>query len=147
MKLNSLTIRETMQGLRAKKFSSFELTKACLEQLKVINPQINACKTIVEEEALKQARVADEIIKSGTKLSLMGIPFTMKDAYITNRIKTTASSKVLENYIPVYSATVYRKLRDQHAILLAKDNCDAWGHGSSTENSDYGPTKNPWNLD
>lgn len=78
-------------------------------------------------------------------LPLAGIPFSMKDTYCTKGIRTTASSKVLENFIPPYNATVYQRLLDAGAVLIGKTNCDAWGHGSSTENSDFKITKNPWN--
>ena len=80
-------------------------------------------------------------------LPLAGIPFSMKDTYCTKGVRTTASSKILENFIPPYNATVYQRLLDAGAILVGKTNCDAWGHGSSTENSDYKITKNPWNTD
>lgn len=145
MKLNELTIKEAKEGLKTKKFSSVELTKACLEQIKKHNKSLNAFITVTEKEALEQAKAADELISSGQDLPLLGIPFSMKDVYSTKGIKTTAGSKVLENYIPVYNSTVYQKLINAGAVLLGKTNCDAWGHGASTENSDFGATKNPWN--
>lgn len=146
MKLNELTIKEAKDGLKAKKFSSVEITKACLEQIKKHNPSLNAFITVTEKEALESAKKADELISGGQDLPLLGIPFSMKDIYSTKGIKATAASKVLENYIPVYNATVYQKFLDAGAILLGKTNCDAWGHGTSTENSDFGATKNPWNA-
>ncbi len=145
LKLNELTIKQAKEGLKTKKFSSVELTKACLEQIKKYNQDLNAFITVTEKEALEQAAKADDLISNGQNLPLLGIPFSMKDVYSTKRVKTTAGSKVLDNYIPVYSSTVYQKLIDAGAILLGKTNCDAWGHGASTENSDFGPTKNPWN--
>lgn len=151
MKLNQLTIKEAREGLRIKKFSSFELTTACLEQIKKLNPQINAYITVCEKEAIDAARKADEEINHTPSATshkpLLGIPFSMKDIYSTKGIKTTAGSKILENYIPPYNATVYQKLIDADAILIGKTNCDAFGHGSSTENSDFGTTKNPWNKE
>lgn len=146
MDLHTLSIQEASEGLTKKEFSSVELTKACLGQIKKTNPLIHANLTISEDKALSQAKTADEILKNGESNPLLGIPFTMKDTYCTEDIRTTASSKILEHYIPVYSSEVYLRLRNKHAILLAKDNCDAWGHGASTENSDFGVTKNPWNL-
>lgn len=141
--MNDLTLKEALDGLKAKKFSSVELTKACLDRIKKINPKLNAYLTVCEEEALKAAERADKL----SDLPLLGVPFSMKDVYSTKGIRTTAGSKVLENYIPVYNATVYQKLIDAGAVLLGKTNCDAWGHGASTENSDFGVVKNPWNLD
>lgn len=147
MNLNQLTIKEAREGLQQKKFSSVELTKACLKRIKEADGKINAFVTVCEKEALKAAEHADKLIAQGEEKPLLGIPFSMKDVYSTKGIRTTASSKVLENYIPLYNSTVYQRLIDAGTILLGKTNCDAWGHGASTENSDFGPTKNPWNIE
>lgn len=151
MELYELTIKEAREGLRAEKFSSHELVSACLERIKKLNSKLNAFLTVCEKEALASARQADKIINH-TPLTidhkpLLGIPFSMKDIYSTKGIRTTAGSKVLEGYIPVYNATVYERLLQVGAVLLGKTNCDAWGHGGSTENSDFGVVKNPWNLE
>ena len=147
MKLNELTIKEAKEGLKAKKFSSVELTKACLEQIKKYNKDLNAFITVTEKEALEQAKKADELISNDQDLPLLGIPIALKDLFSTKGVKTTAASKVLENYIPPYDATVVRKLKEAGAVIVGKTNLDAWAHGSSGENSDFGPTKNPWNKD
>lgn len=152
MLLNELTITEAREGLRQKKFSSIELTKACLERIEQVNGKINAYITVVKDQALEQAKKADEIlsnitIEQSNNYPILGVPFSMKDVYSTKGVQTTAGSKVLEGYIPPYNATVYQKLIDAGAVLLGKTNCDAWGHGASTENSDFGPTRNPWNTD
>ena len=151
MNLNELTITEAQEGLRQKKFSSVELTKACLEQIKVVEPKINAFVTVTKREALEQAKKADQTINSGTieqwnNLPLLGIPLAIKDNFNTTGVKTTASSKVLDEYIPPYDATVVAKLKDAGMVMVGKTNMDAWAHGSSTETSDYGTTKNPWNT-
>lgn len=143
MKLNNLTIKKARQGLAKKQFSSVELVNACLKQIKKRN--LNAFITVCEKEALEKAKEADELINAGQDLPLLGIPIAAKDIFSTKGIKTTASSKVLENYIPEYDATVITKLKDAGAIIIGKTNCDAWAHGSSGENSDFGPAKNPWN--
>lgn len=140
--MNDLTLKDALEGLREKKFSSVELTKACLERIKKVQPLINAFITVCEKEALAAAERADKL----NGLPLLGVPFSMKDVYSTEGIRTTAGSKVLENYIPPYNSSVYQKLIDAGAVLLGKTNCDAWGHGASTENSDFGVVKNPWNL-
>jgi aspartyl-tRNA(Asn)/glutamyl-tRNA(Gln) amidotransferase subunit A len=146
MNLNNLTLKKAKNGLKSKQFSSLELTKACLEQIKKTDSKINAFVTVSENEALKQANFADNAIKDGIDLPLLGIPIAVKDNFSTQNIKTTASSKVLENYIPPYDATVIKKLKEAGMVLIGKTNMDAWAHGSSTETSDFGPTKNPWNT-
>lgn len=140
--MNNLTLTKALDGLKKRKFSSVELTKTCLARIKKIQPLTNAFITVCEDEALKAAQRSDKL----EGLPLLGVPFSMKDVYSTEDIRTTAGSKVLENYVPPYSSTVYQKLLDAGAVLLGKTNCDAWGHGASTENSDFGVVKNPWNL-
>src|SRR3989344_3851154 len=141
--LSQLTIKEAQEGLKEKKFSSVELTGACLNQIEKHNPDINAFLTI-NEQALDQAKEADEERENASNLPLLGIPIALKDMYLTKGLRTTAASHVLENYIPKYDATVVRKLKEAVAVILGKTNLDAWAHGSSGENSDFGPTKNPW---
>lgn len=146
MNLNHLTIKQAKEGLKKKEFSSLELTKSCLEAIKKNNQSINVFITISEKEALEQAKKADLLLKNNQDLPLLGVPISLKDLYLTKGIKTTAASKVLADYIPQYDATVVRKLKNAGAVILGKTNCDAWAHGSSGENSDFGSTKNPWNL-
>jgi len=150
MKLNELTIKEAREGLKSKKFSSVELTTDCLEQIKKYNITLNVFITITEKEALEQAKKADKQLNNGTieqlnNCSLLGIPIALKDLFTTKAVKTTAASHVLKDYIPSYDATVVRKLKNAGAVIIGKTNLDAWGHGGSGENSDFGPTKNPWN--
>lgn len=145
--MNNLTIKEALDKLSKKEISSVELTKACLEQIKKYNSEINAFITVDEKGALEQAEKADAKRKNGSSAPLLGIPMAVKDLFSTKGLKTTAASKVLENYISQYDATVVKKLKDAGAVFLGKTNLDAWGHGSSGENSDFGPTKNPWNKE
>lgn len=145
MKLSRMTLIQARQGLKEKKFSSVELVKDCLENIKKRNLNLNAFITVCQNEALTQAKRADELIKDGQNLPLSGVPIAVKDIFCTKGIRTTAASKVLDNYIPEYDATVVRKLKDAGAIIIGKTNLDAWAHGSSGENSDFGATKNPWN--
>ncbi len=147
MKLNELTIKEAQEGLRNKKFTSVELTKACLDRIKERNVELNAFITVCEETALKEAQNADEMLVEGKIFPLTGIPFAVKDAICTAGVRSTGAAKVLDNYIPPYDATVIKKIREQGGVLLGKNNCDAFGHGASNENSMYGPVKNPINLD
>ncbi len=146
MGINELTITEAREGLRERKFSSVELTKACLERIKTVEPKISAFVTVSEEQALKQAKKADALLLQGEKKPLLGIPLSIKDNFCTKDIRTTASSKILDDFIPPYDATVVARLKNAGMIILGKTNLDAWAHGSSTETSDYGTTKNPWNI-
>ncbi len=144
--LNTLTIKESLDGLKSKKYSSAELTKACLDQIEKHNSSINAFIT-VNKSAIDDAKKADESRANGSNSSLLGIPIALKDMYLTKGLKTTAASNVLRNYIPQYDAAVVRKLKDAGAVILGKLNHDAWAHGGSGDNSDFGPTKNPWNRE
>lgn len=146
MNLNELTIKKVLDGLKKKEFSSVELTKACVDRINSVEGKINAFVTTQEEEALEQAKRADEKIKSSADIPLLGVPFVIKDNFCTKGVRTTASSKVLDNFIPPYDATVVSKLKSAGIVVLGKTNMDAWAHGSSTETSDYGATKNPWDL-
>jgi aspartyl-tRNA(Asn)/glutamyl-tRNA(Gln) amidotransferase subunit A len=147
MKLNELTIKEAKKGLEGGKFSSVELTKACLNRIKQADSKIKAFITVCEKEALETAQKADEFFGKDVKKPLLGIPIAVKDLFLTKGIRTTAGSKVLENYFPQYDSTVVRRLKEAGAIIVGKTNLDAWGHGSSGENSDFFPTKNPWNFE
>jgi len=149
MKLNELTITQAVEGLKKKKFSCLELTKACLKRIKQVDGKINAFITVCEQEALKEAAEKSGYIKENgypEEKLLFGIPVAVKDNFCTKGTKTTASSKVLENFIPPYDAAVVSKLKSAGAIVIGKTNMDAWAHGSSTETSDFFTTKNPWNL-
>ncbi len=145
MNYEKLSLSELRQKLDSKEISSVELTKYFLDRIKQQNPDLNAFITITEEEALRQAQDADEFMASeGQNFPLTGIPFAAKDLFCTHGIKTTAASKILENYIPPYDSTVISKLKDQKAVLLGKTNLDQFAHGSSGETSYFGATKNPW---
>src|SRR3989344_9592808 len=145
MSFEYLSLSELRKLLDEKKVSSVELTKYFLARIKKHNPELNAFLTVTEEEALKQAKEADEFIASpGENPFLCGIPYAAKDLFCTKGVRTTAASKILDNYIPPYDATVIKKLKDQKAVLLGKTNLDQFAHGSSGETSAFGPAKNPW---
>lgn len=147
MKLHELSITEAKEGLKKKEFSSIELTNACLAQIKATEPKLNAFVTVTKERALGNAKEADELLANGDDKPLLGIPLAIKDNNSTKDVKTTASSNVLKDYIPPYNATLIDRLDNAGYVLLGKTNMDAWAHGSSTETSDFGPTKNPWNTE
>lgn len=147
MSFEHLELSELRHELDTKKVSSVELTEYFLARIEKLNPELNAFVTITREEALRQAREADEYIASaGVNPPLCGIPFAAKDLFCTKGVRTTASSKILDQYIPPYDATVIAKLKEQKAVLVGKTNLDQFAHGSSTETSAYGPTKNPWDT-
>lgn len=147
MDLQSLTIKSAKEGLRKKGFSSVELTKAYLERIREIDKKLNAFITVDEKGALEQAAGADEHLAIGDNRPLLGIPIALKDLFVTKNLRTSAGSKVLDNYIPQYDGTVVNLLKNAGSVILGKTNCDAWAHGSSGENSDFGPTKNPYNIE
>ncbi len=140
------TIKELRGALDKKEISAVELARFFLERIKKFDKQLNAFITVTEEEALKQAKEADEAIAAGETDLLTGIPYAAKDMYNTKGIKTTAASKILENYVPVYDATVIERLKKQKAVMLGKTNTDQFAHGGSTETSYFGVTHNPWDL-
>lgn len=146
MNINELTIKECYNGLKKGDFTSVELTQACLAQIKKRNKELNAFISVFEKEALVEAERADEMIKSGKQQILTGIPFCVKDSISTKDGLSTAAAKILSNYVPPFDATVIRKIREQGAVLIGKNNCDTFGHGASNENSMYGPVKNPHDI-
>ncbi|HRN96195.1 MAG TPA: Asp-tRNA(Asn)/Glu-tRNA(Gln) amidotransferase subunit GatA [Candidatus Levybacteria bacterium] len=147
MDTKNLTITEARRKLDAKELSSTELTSAYLSQIEKYDAELNAFITVTRDEALKTAESADKKIADGLTLPLLGIPIALKDIFVTKDTKTTAASNVLKDYIPQFDGTVVSKLKDAGAIILGKTNLDAWAHGSSGENSDFGPTRNPYNTD
>lgn len=145
METKFLTIKEAHAALKKKDYSAVELTKAILENAKKIDKEISAFLTFTENEALAQAEKADKLISSGSEICwLTGIPFGLKDIIVTKDIRTTAASKILENFNPPYNATVYDNLLSVFGVLVGKLNCDEFAMGASTENSAYQETKNPW---
>lgn len=146
MNLNELTIKTAREKLEQGEISAVELTEACLAAIKKLNPELNAVLTVCEQEALNEARAADQRIAAGDQSPLLGIPYLCKDNIMTKGIRTTAASKILESYIAPYDATIIKKLKEAGAVLLGKTNLDEFAHGASTENSAYGPTKNPLDL-
>ena len=141
-----LTIHAAGEGLRRRDFSSVELTRSCLDRIGQVEDRVKSFVTITEKVALEQAEGADRILASGPASPLTGIPMQIKDLICTKGIPTTCSSRMLENYVPVYSATVAEKLFSQGAVLLGKGNMDEFAMGSSCENSAFFPTHNPWDL-
>lgn len=144
-----LTIKETQEGLIDKKFSAVELVDSYLARINKYNKELNVFLTVTEDIAYKKAKEVDDLLsQNNSKIlsdyQLLGVTVAHKDLFLTKGIRTTAGSNVLKDYVPTYSATVVNRLEKAGTIMLGKVNCDAWAQGSSGENSDFGPTQNPW---
>ncbi|HCA67360.1 MAG: Glutamyl-tRNA(Gln) amidotransferase subunit A [Parcubacteria group bacterium GW2011_GWF2_44_17] len=140
-------IRHLHNKLISKEFSATELTKQYLERIEKFDQKICAFLTVTAKSALDQARAVDEKIACGEKIGLLaGLPAAIKDNIATRGVKTTAASRILENYVPPFDATVIELLRARDFVMLGKTNLDEFAHGSSTENSAFWTTRNPWDL-
>ncbi len=146
METNQLTIHEAYRLLKTRQLSSVELTEACLERIHQVEPKVHAFVTITDELALQQARKADKLIAAGKTNPLTGIPALIKDNICTKGVRTTCSSRMLENFVPPYDAAVIEKLNACGVVVLGKANMDEFAMGSSTENSALFTTHNPWDL-
>ncbi len=142
-----LTAHEAHEFLRRREISSVELTESVLRRIEEVEPAVHAYITVTAELALEQAREADERYAAGTATPLTGIPVAVKDVIVTKGVRTTAGSRMLENFIPPFDSHVAERLRRAGAVMVGKANMDEFAMGSSTERSAFGPTRNPWALD
>lgn len=143
---SKLTVTECINLIQDKEVSVTEITELFLERSKEINLKINSLITVCEDSAIKQAKEIDSNFEEYKNKPLLGVPISVKDVISTKNIKTTAGSKILNNYIPPYNAFVVDKLKDAGAIIISKSNCDEFAMGSSNETSFFGPCLNPWDL-
>lgn len=147
MNILKMTALEIATAIKEKKISSVEATQQLINQIEQENEKINAYITVCADEALKRADIVQRQIDRGELTSpLAGVPFAIKDNICTKGVKTTCASKILDNFIPVYDATVITKLKNAGAIIIGKLNMDEFAMGSTSETSYYGITHNPWNL-
>lgn len=145
--MHNLTIAELIKGLQSKEFSSIELTQHFLDRIMTLNPAYNAVITITAENALKTAAVADKRLAAGNAPALCGVPILHKDIFCTRGVRTSCGSKMLDNFIPPYNATVVENFERDGVVVLGKTNMDEFAMGSSNETSFYGAVINPWAVD
>lgn len=147
MALNQLTAHELHEKLKTREITAVELTESVFEHIEEVELQVKGYLTLTKELALEQAAAADRGFQNGNEMpSLAGIPFAIKDVICTKGVRTTCASKILENFVPPYDATVMTKLNQQGVVMIGKTNMDEFAMGSSTENSAYQITHNPWDL-
>jgi len=142
--MHNKTLTELATGLKNKEFSSLELTQTYLQRIKSLDAEINSFITVTEEMALEQAKKADEVIAKNEQTALTGLPLAQKDIFCTKDVRTSCGSKMLDNFISPYDATVIANFKKQHSVMLGKTNMDEFAMGSSNETSWYGPVSNPW---
>ncbi|QOX80163.1 Asp-tRNA(Asn)/Glu-tRNA(Gln) amidotransferase subunit GatA [Trichlorobacter lovleyi] len=147
MELYEQTIHDLQAQLQARQVSSVEITNSFLNRIESTDQSINAFITVTKEQALLDAAAADQRIAAGDCAPLTGIPVALKDIFLTEGVRTTCASKMLDNFIAPYDATAWARIKSQGAVLLGKLNQDEFAMGSSCENSAFGPTRNPWNRE
>ena len=145
--MHTKTIAQLAAGLRNGDYSSEELTRAYLDRIARHDDSLNSFITVSEAEALQQAKAADQRLKAGDSTTLTGIPVAQKDIFCSDGVLTTCGSRMLENFVAPYNATVIEKFNAAGAVMLGKTNMDEFAMGSSNETSYYGPVRNPWNIE
>ncbi len=146
MELHDLTIAQARELLDRRELSAVELTQAMLARIEASEPSLHAYLTVTADQALAQAAAADKLIATGQAGPLTGIPAGIKDVICTQGVRTTCASRILENFVPPFDATLVARLKAAGMVMLGKHNMDEFAMGSSTENSAFGPTHNPWDL-
>jgi len=147
VELQNLTIHQLHELLSKKEVTSKEVTESFLKRIELVDGKVHAYTTLTPELAIKQAKQADENIRQGKLNTLTGIPLAIKDVLCIQGVKTTCGSKILENFIAPYDATVIKKLKEKGVVFIGRTNMDEFAMGSTTETSHFGTTRNPWDLE
>jgi len=147
VELQNLTIHQLHELLSKKEVTSKEVTESVLRRIESVDGKVHAYTTLTPELAIKQATQADENIRQGKLSTLTGIPLAIKDVLCIQGVKTTCGSKILENFIAPYDATVIKKLKEKDVVFIGRTNMDEFAMGSTTETSHFGTTRNPWDLE
>jgi aspartyl-tRNA(Asn)/glutamyl-tRNA(Gln) amidotransferase subunit A len=145
--MHNKSVARLVQGLREKQFSSVEVTRCFLDRIAAHDSRYNCFISVDEESALAAARSADKRLAGGDAVTLTGIPIAHKDIFCTEGMRTSCGSRMLDNFVPPYDATLIQRFKRDGAVILGKTNMDEFAMGSSNENSFYGPVKNPWDTD
>ena len=145
--MHNFTITELIDGLKKKVFSSAEITQHFLARIKNLDSEFNSVITLTEDQALESAKLADQLLADGRAPELCGIPVLHKDIFCTQGVRTSCGSKMLDNFVPPYDATVIENFKNSGSVMLGKTNMDEFAMGSSNETSFYGSVKNPWAID
>lgn len=144
--MHNKSVAELSRELKSGKISSVELTREFLDRIKAEDSQYNSFITVTKDQAMADAKAADELRAAGKANAWTGVPFAHKDIFCTNGVATTCGSKMLANFVPPYDSTVTANFRAAGAVCLGKTNMDEFAMGSSNESSFYGPVTNPWGL-
>ncbi len=144
--LLSKSIKDLHILLQKKSISSVDLVEESYKNIEKLNPVLNNFITVREKKGVIDEAEKKDSSRQNDDPILSGIPYSLKDAYVTKNIRTTSASKILDNFISPYNSTIFNKMQAQGSILIGKNNMDAWGHGGSTENTNYNPGKNPWDI-
>ena len=144
--MHDKSVAQLITGLREGTFSSVELARAFLQRIGALDSSLNSYISVDEQQVLADAEAADRRLAAGDGQPLTGIPIAHKDIFCTTGTRTSCGSRMLDNFVPPYDATLIRRFKEQGAIMLGKTNMDEFAMGSSNESSYYGPALNPWDT-